>query len=544
MNTRFDEILKELCGIYRVEPQSISADFNRLLQKLNINLASDLGSQIQAAFSNRYRNNYKASTSLKNLLRAASSSLKNDLIQMMKGLQRKFIAILISQDFVPASYHFYGHTKEMSMDPGLFYAAFFPDNLSAEVLVEIVNTLGAAHDIIQNETPYKNEKISAGIFVEEFNKSLAVLIEDLTRYSSDEIKCLQDFRDFTIPFLAEEGIVNSTFLVFSAGTRDFENILTQINKLFIRATPLRVEELAATVLLDSTIMAMKFAISLADTRRASLNVVVSKLELLKIIPRNKFNSLLKLLQYSGVLSEDDFIPELESIEHLDVLKKINSYILRLTQNVRMTSEMAARKMDFRRKEIICSLRANKPVKIDLAAHLQPFLDTIHGRFGEIEFAQALGYIDQNEILEQAIYYGLQSMVNPDTFDIHGWSTHAHYLSEFHKNLSSLSDSDTLKAEIAELIFFMAAKSPGHILDQETYDVIQSHRTKLSYTDSTQCEVLEKNLLEIEQSNPHLATLNSSANARPNDFIRPSLPRQLSANDSKTDDSEKKHSVGA
>jgi hypothetical protein len=494
VDTRLKSVCEDLAAIYNVSYKDVATPFAQLHQKLKLAPDSPIWNQIILALKNRQRSNQAANDALEDFSLTAPHVI-NDMSDGLKKLQGKFIAMFAAQDFAPAAYHFYGHGKEMSQDPGNFAKSIFRKSSSlSEFLQQLTNALGAAHDIIQGTGQYSNEEKSAEIFKLEAQEMINNLIRD-NKYSAQEIESLTELRDKTIPFVAEECIVNATYLVFDSDKRDFDNILTQIDRLFAEANSVRNNHSGSQLMLSQNIAAMKLSLALADTRRASLAPVLSELQMLRNIPAAHSASLTLLLKAAGILPPAAELPKLDDITQLNLLQHIEGFLLRLGQNVRMTSELAVHLFkDPARKNLIKEVRTETGTA-DINTHLMPFIESITARFGEASFAAALGKLDNSELIEQVKYLHLEDMVNATTFNYAGWNDHAIQLMNLHENIASYSQVD--KQKIAEIIYFVAAKSPGHKVGQETYDAMQEYRRSLSYTNPRQAEVLLSNLREIE-----------------------------------------------
>src|SRR5581483_11376830 len=119
---------------------------------------SPVWTQIAEAIENRQKNYPAAKAAIDALNAAPTASYALQL--KMENLQGKFIAMMAAKRIDAAVYHFYGHGKEMSQDPGNFAAPLLGEN---KLLATTVNALGAAHDIVQGKGPPTNERESADI---------------------------------------------------------------------------------------------------------------------------------------------------------------------------------------------------------------------------------------------------------------------------------------------------------------------------------------------------------------------------------------------
>ena len=77
------------------------------------------------------------------------------------------------------------------------------------------------------------------------------------QYQPNELAIINEFRNNALPFLADECIVNATYLLFNAGKRDFDNVLCQVSNVFAAETKVTA--------LNTNVAAMKLGIALADT---------------------------------------------------------------------------------------------------------------------------------------------------------------------------------------------------------------------------------------------------------------------------------------
>jgi hypothetical protein len=536
-----------LCGIYKIPLQEVESKLTALAKKLNLPDSSPVWDRVILSLENRKRNNLSATLALTQLHTLNDPKIINDLTDGMQQLQDRFIAMMAAQDFDPGTYHFYGHAKEMSQDPGSLIAnTLAPDSVN-NFIIAMTNALGAAHDIIQNYGAPRNEILSAELFVAETQNMINVLLEkNRNKYTEDQIEKLESFKADTLPFLAEECIVNSTYMVFQAGKRDLDNILNQINQIFDEAAgrtpkPMR---------LSKEIHAMKTAITLADTRRSEIKPILAKYESIRtaLLVSDSQSNLTRLLRAAGILGQDELMPDYEQMKNAGTNKKlmeIEGFLLRLGQNLRMTSELAVHfSQDALRKELINDLREFKEVEITLEYHLQPFLNAIDGSFGEAAFAAALGEIDNSELKEQIKQHHLEEMVNSKNFDFNGWKNHATHLTNFKAGIESFSLAE--QAAITQLMYTIAAKSPGHKVGQKTYDAMQEYRKELSYNNPALLPYLDSSMTQVgladsgislSEQRPHQL---QSYHSRPRFYSQPQVSRTLPDNE-KTKSNEKRKS---
>jgi hypothetical protein len=490
-----------LCTIYNIRLDNVFIELSNLAKKINLPESSPVWDQIILALNNRRLNNLPAHAVLSDLKNLINKPALSDITAAMQHLQGKFIAMFAAQDFNASTYHFYGHGKEMSEDPGELYQSSSVGNEVDDFLTATVNALGAAHDIIQSAGPPLNEQRSAAIFVTETQNMLNELMER-NNYTPKTVAILEKLRDKTIPFLAEECIVNGTYLLFNSGKRDFDNILTQINQVFEKAKGSVFEPMK----LSKDLQAMKTAIALADTRRSEIKSVLKKHESLSNILEDGDNKLglEKLLQAARVLKHDEHLPNLsdDSTHAQEKLMKIEGFLLRLGQNVRMTSELAVHfAQNSERQQLIKTIRTNKPYEIAVKSHLEPFINSIDGKFGEAAFARALGTIDNTELASQVKDHHLEAMVNEDNFDFNGWESHADNLISMKQAISTMSNEE--KKMITKIIYVAAAKSPGHKVSQEIFDAMINYRKELASQKSSLLTHLDENIAEITAANPNL-----------------------------------------
>jgi hypothetical protein len=502
-----------LCVLNNI-PQSdaINEQLTALAQKLNLPATSPVWDQIILAFNNRSRNNLPAQAALNDLKHLLGKPALSDLSIGMYDLQSQFIAMFAAQEFTPATYHFYGHGKEMSEDPGNLTKNIIIGDDVGKLLINTINALGAAHDIIQDSGSPKNEKLSAEIFVTQTQKMIDDLIE-ANNYSDKTINILQNFRDLAIPFLAEECIVNATYLLFANDKRDFDNILTQVHNVMEQAHIETHGQPLKSMTISKEIRAMKLAMALADTRRSEIKSVLRKhvtLDTILLDEQNNQAPLIQLLVAAGILNKGEKIPStLQPNKNAEEkLMRIEGFLLRLGQNIRMTSELAVHhKKDPSRKQLIQDIRSNKMIQTDCKNEFESFLNTIEGDYGEAAFAKALGAINNTELLEQINQFKLETMVNEDNFDFRGWIRHEENLLKMKKNLAPLSGPE--KSAMGKLLFTIAAKSPGHKVGQETYDKMKEYRKELVKNPQLLTN-LNAAIAEIKAADPNLRIEQSSS----------------------------------
>ncbi|MES2216972.1 MAG: hypothetical protein V4501_01030 [Pseudomonadota bacterium] len=524
-----------LCDIYKIpfttkiEGQpSLKDQLTTLAKKFNLPSSSPVWDQILLALSNRKQNNSLAQEALNNLKSKIGRPVFKDLTTGTRDLIGRFTAIFAAQEFAASSLHFYGHGVEMGKDPGELIKNPVGIDEFAFLQAQIINSLGAAHDIIQGLGAPTNEIRSAEIFVTESQKMINALIAN-NKYSAKTIKILEQYRDHTIPFLAEECIVNGTYLLFNSGKRDFDNVLTQITQVFEGAKNKKNSKTFDSMKLDKDIVAMKLAISLSDTRRSEIKSVLRKLESLSAIKYKDLDVLEKLLQSAGILKENEKLPDISDKDNQYVMEKlmqIEGFLLRLGQNVRMTAELAYSKNPERKKSIN-TIRMDTPVEISFESHLQPFLNSIVGDFGEAAFAKALGEINNLELSNLVTYYQLEVMINTHNFDFEGWERHAKNLMVMKDNIERLPEDE--KNELTELIYFIAAKSPGHKVGQEIYEAMKNYRIELASNklpaNMGSLSNLDTNITEIIAANPHIirndisSSYTSPTHTRNNSYTR-------------------------
>ena len=469
--------------------------------KLNLEDSSPVWTQIADALEYR-KNNYASAKAAMDQLSAAPTAA-TQLAEKMHALQGRFIAMFAAERIKAATYHYYGHGKEMSKDPGDFVAPILKDNPLRHLMTETVNALGAAHDIVQGRVPPANEKASAAIFIQETQKAIDILlVESKADLSAADVTALRDYQQKGVPFLAEECITNATYLLFNSGKRDFDNILAQVDAA-CRASA----NAQLMPVLDPMIAGMKMAAALADTRRSEMKMVLARQELLKSVPAEKIRGLEVVLQASGLLEEKQTIAFLREQQNQEKLMQIEGFLLRLGQNLRMTTENAIRfgapneaAAAVARQQLISDIRQDKDVTIEMKTHVQPFLDVISGGKGEAAFASDLGHADRAELFPEAQAAGLAAMMNADTLDLDGWEGHATCLTNFQENFSKAELHD--QQAMAGILYFVAAKAPGHLIGQETYEAMVQYETQL-FQDNPQSDKLNNlsgELNEIEAAN--------------------------------------------
>ena len=495
------EILSKLYGLQQEETQQklteLGHKFN-LKKEGNLDEGSAIWSQITVALANRNNNTPAAIAAMDAVLK--HPRMVTELTGKMQNLKGKFIALFAANKIEAASYHFYGHGEKMSQDPGAFLAFLLPKGSTLNPFMQVItNALGAAHDIIQQYSPPANEKASAEIFRIEAQKMITQLLnQHATDWTKDELKALEEFRDKTIPFLAEECIVNSTYLLFNSGKRDFDNVLTQVYRTL---NPHHGADL------DPLTAGMKMAIALSDTRRSEMKNILRKMELLRSVPASQLPSLEKLLQGIKLLDADITITQLIEQGNEEKLMQIEGYLLRIGQNIRIVAELRVAFAPAAEKEnrkdmlkLIVDLRTNKKPAVSIENCFELFLKCIPGPFGEIAFAGALGEIDRNELRDHAHFYNLS--LNEDTIDLLGWTRHAEDLGKTKNFLDFTNLTAKEKQSIAEMLFTVAAKPPEHRVCKETYEAMKSLTAELTQHPQL-LENLQTEMKEILCANPHL-----------------------------------------
>jgi hypothetical protein len=495
---------QELCTLHNVPIAEVSGQLNELAKKFKLPKTSPVWDQIIKAFTNRKQNNVTAQHALNELKELIGKPAISDLADVMRDSQSLFIAIFASQDFDPGVYHFYGHGKEMSEDPGNLVKNIVSGDELGTLLINTANALGAAHDIIQSAGPPDNEILSSEIFVAETQRMITDLIEQNEYTKKTKIK-LENFRDQVIPFLAEECIVNATYLLFSSDKRDFDNILNQIHRVMEQAHTKTHGHPLADMTLSKDVHAMKLAMALSDTRRSEIKSILRKLDSLKTILQDEGNipQLTKLLVAAGILKKGEVIPSMVEPNHKaqEKLMKIEGFLLRLGQNVRMTAELAVRKQDYNNKHLIQDIRRGKTPESDFKQEFAAFLKTIDGPFGEASFAQALGVINNTELSTHINHAKLETMVNKENYDVIGWERHEENLMNMQRNLTGMSGAD--KSAMGKLIFTIAAKSPGHKVGQEVFNAMRDYRQELLRTNPNLVTSIDENIAEIKAANPDI-----------------------------------------
>ena len=396
-----------------------------------------------------------------------------DSIGEMKG---KFIALFSANKIDPGSYHTYPHGVEMSTDPGEFSASYYrqncASNFEARLWLVMVDAIGAAHDIIQGKAPPINERESAVIFIDEMQKMMNNFIEaNKNNLTTDQKAALEKFRDNAIPFLANECLINATYLLFNSGKRDFSNILHQVHEIISPNTP----EFYGNTKLAAAVM----SVALSDTRRSEMHHVLEKQELLKSVPGHLVVPLESVLRMVGLLAENERITDLRA-KNSDKLADIEGFLLRIGQNIRMSTELAGvfkKSGVAERLNILQQARVAENdtfnVGVDIQKHLQPFLDCLCVPFfGEAAFAKALGEIDQTELIALAKAQGISSLVE-GKLDLKGWQSHALLLENLHKGCEQLKAKPDELQKITQVLIFIASKPPGYKITPEIYKAMQA-----------------------------------------------------------------------
>lgn len=490
------ELEKAVCclsELYHLGADEVRARLATLGATLNLKETSPVWDQISQALSERQDRAMQAMDSINELL--SQKEMSSIITAKMQALEKEFIGLFSANKIEAACYHFYGHGIEMSRDPGDFISTLLPKGtMIAPMLIAITNALGAAHDIIQGKMPPPTNEIeSADIFTKRTQEMINELIKERRWVTVDDLKtrtALEHFRDKGVYFLARECIVNSTYLVFGSGKRDFDNLLYLTHKALAPDTK---------SILDPRIAAMKMSLALSDTRRSEMRHVLEKLEVLNSIPEAQIEALEMLLHGIKLLEPGVTINQLKMTSDVKKLIRIEGFLLRIGQNIRMSSELSvvfAKPADLEnakeRVQLISDLRADQSVVFSIEKHLQPFLKSIPG---EMEFAKALAAIDKTEIRHQATFYGLH--ISDSDMDLLGWAHHADDLEACKHCL----ESAPVPGNMALMLFTLAAKSPGHRVDKDTYVAMNELAKKLPK--GSLLDNLIHDIEEIRLANPHL-----------------------------------------
>lgn len=475
--------------------------------------------------------------------------LSQSFMEALGPMKGKFIAQFSANKIDPGSYHTYPHGMEMATDPGEFTEEFYNQQCTSTAEANLwrmmIDVIGAAHDIIQGKAPPINERESAEIFISEMNKMINQFMDaNKENLSKEQSEALVQFRDNAVPFLANECLINGTFLLFNSGKRDFTNVLQKVHEIVSPDTP----EFKGDKKLSGAIM----AVALSDTRRSEMIHVLEKQELLNSVPEHLIQPLEKVLRIVGLLDKDETLEDLrmQTDGKNDRLLEIEGFLLRTGQNIRMTTELAgafakteeARAAAKERLSILETSRITESKSFDPGVdpdkHIKPFIDSIGGPFGEAAFAKALGLVDQ-ELMELAEKQGISEMLD-GKLDLNGWQNHSEYLARLQSAYENLKDdpekSEDLQA-IATVLMFIASKPPGHKISPEIYkqmkdellemkkavNDISTEMSKIKWTETDpvkkeegmvklqqdkdalekKCKRLEKDIVEIEKANPSL-----------------------------------------
>lgn len=163
------------------------------------------------------------------------------------------------------------------------------------------------------------------------------MIENKENLTPGQITALEQFRDQAIPFLANECLINGTYLLFNSGKRDFANILHQVHEI---VTPGKKEFNNGSELGDTKLAAAIMTVALSDTRRSEMTHVLNRQELLNSVPDHLIEPLEKVLRMTGLLNEGEHINDLRDRNDTQKLRDIEGFLLRVGQNIRMTTELA------------------------------------------------------------------------------------------------------------------------------------------------------------------------------------------------------------
>jgi hypothetical protein len=456
------------------------------------------------------------------------------LIQGMQALESKFLAMYSAEQLEQATHHSLSHGVDMTHDPSDFIAPILKTQNgqltpASLLMMTTLHVLGAAHDIIQGKLPPpRNEIESAEWFCIEMKKMLDDLIQNNKEiYSETEINALHAYKVDAVPFLAREGIINATYLLFSSGKRDFDNVLTQISEIY----------LGDAVDLTPMIAAMKIGLSTSDTRRGEMDHLLEKMESLSLmLDRQQDECMNELLRAAGVFTVEDALPkhstDLKNLSpaQKEKCKNAEGFLLRLRPSLNMAIEIAKKTNvdesgnplhdetgavtkvpDPVGATIIRQLRMGQEPKVDFGNRVELFLAKIHDRTcGEVTFANALGEIN-SELVEHAERYGISSIMKNNHLR-EEWKSQGALLVTLKNNMDAMESSQ--KAAIAKLMYTMAAISPGLIIGmgmtQEIYDGLVKYEQDLFNQSgaSDKLKKLSRDITEVETLNPE--KLKSSA----------------------------------
>ncbi len=427
----------------------------------------------------------------------ASSELLDDITARMKSLHGRFL-LQMAAECDSRSYHDWPHAVEMATDPGKMVTQVLTErnllekekakaegrdprglrsNEQIQFLATLANWMGAAHDIIQGiRTPSMNERKSADIFIKIMQEMIDNAIEqgDYLPLSPEGI-LLQKLRE-SIPTIAEEGIVNGTWLGFTTGKRTICEMVNQIEA-----------SVFGECSLPDDLEVLQTAIAHSDTRRSEQTQAIEDIAILKSIPEPLVDVLLTLCQKAGIglspgldaetLSDILKIYRNESPtsdivleDWYDDLKKIESFLLRFAQNVRMVTELGAHPFggapEAEKTRRADMLRGARGVSLDkyptkeqenlFECFVTPVQQAIQGMFGEISFAKGLG--GSADEVSQAIH---------DQISMQGWESHADHLQNIHQFLSEGVVAGAQQA-MGQLFCWVAANQPGAVPNQDLY----------------------------------------------------------------------------
>ena len=511
-------------------------DKSAVVSQKFMELGLTLKTEIRIANALIYRNE-KAPTALAAIQQVealGNTPAFQELLAGMQALQGKFLAMFSAEQIPQATHHVLAHGVDMSHDPGDFIAPLLiraSGQLTPAMQLMMVTTsvLGAAHDIIQGKSPPPTNEIeSAVIFCAEMQKMLAALLKSHQgTYSDEEVAALTAYKNIAVPFLAEEGIVNCTYLLFGSGKRDFDNVMAQISEIYIGQVPD----------LPPMIAAMKMGLSVSDTRRGEMTHLLEKMESLTIaIDRQQGPQMDEFLRAAGIFTADDALP----VQSRD-LKKLTptqqekcevaeGFLLRLRPSINMVCEMAK---VFQRDaagqpvknemgkvvmvpdrvgaELMRKLRAGEEpgADFDYASQLDKFLVRINDKAdSENAFANEIGALNK-EIIAHAARYDVTAVLENNRLCT-AWKHHSAQLKTLKRNLAS--DYSSQKVAIAKLMYSMAAISPGIIMGmgmtQDIYDGMIQHEQMLFYQSGMTDKLvkLSRDINEIEWLNPHTLRL--------------------------------------
>lgn len=494
----FNDAVNALSALYDLTAGDARSRLREVADRLELKRSgsSPIWSQIVTALDNRKKNKPAAMDALRQL--QEHDRVVTELTRRTHLLQGRFIALFAAHKIEAACYHFYGHGIEMAQDPGDFLRVLAPKGINS-LIQTTTNALGAAHDIIQGRGAPTNEKESAEIFKIEAQAMITQLIDEYKdTWTGIELEALKSYRDKTIPFLAEECIVNSTYLLFNVGKRDFDTLLTQVHRAM--------ESYGARPDLDPLIAGMKLSIAVADTRRSEMIHVLRRTELLDSIPAEQVPALEKLLKEIGFLKADQTLRALK----IEQKMAIEGFLLRIGQNIRMTTELAVaypkageKVKALERLALIRGIRSGEKTGDSVTVeHIDAFLECIPG---ERDFAGALGEIDSRELRDHATFYGLS--IKPSMLDLTGWIRHTRDLEKTHTFLASRACSPEEKRSIAQMLFTVAAKPPGHRVSDRIYKDMERVAEEWGAEASS---TLLGEMKEIRLANPSLTTLDPKA----------------------------------